>query len=480
MAETKQQSRKKKFIKDFGIYAIGNLGSKLITFLMIPLYTYFVEKPSDYGYFDLCLQVCFLMFPIITLQLRDGAFRFLLDTQDTTERSRIITFAYRTLSTTIVSTIAIALCLSMFIHIDYLWSTIVLLVVMAIYEFLAQISRGLGNNKAFIAVGLIASFGICLFSIIFVAWLNMGIMGIFLANILSRILSVVIVEYRMKTFSRFFNIKIDLKDIPKQMLSYSIPLIPVSLCWLLTTTSDRYFVSYFLGFEMTGIYAIAVRFGGLIHTLSNIFLQTWQENAIQQYHSPDRDSFFSKVFNYYLYVLCFTLIAFTFTLKLCYGWIVGANYQDSLEFVYLINLSTILFAITVYFELPYQCAKDTKRAIPSIILTAVVNITLNFILTPILHIYGVILTAIISYLTLIIYRWIDTRRYFTLHFHARTLIPLGLILFSAIPFHLNDSHLIDTLYIVFSIFILAIFTPKELQTSIINRFKKFTTKISNN
>lgn len=472
MAEIKHQSRKKKFIKDFGIYAIGNLGSKLITFLMIPLYTYFVEKPSDYGYFDLCLQVCFLMFPVITLQLRDGAFRFLLDTQDTTERSRIITFAYRTLGITIISTIALAFCLSLFVHIDYLWSTIALLVVMSVYEFLAQISRGLGNNKAFIAVGLISSLGICLFSLIFVAWFKMGIMGIFLANILARVLSIVIVEYKMKTFSRFFNIKIDLKNISKQMLNYSVPLIPVSLCWLFTTTSDRYFVSYFLGFGMTGIYAIAVRFGGLIHTLSNIFLQTWQENAIQQYNSPDRDDFFSKVFNYYIYVLCFTLIAFTFTLKICYGWIIGANYQDSLEFVYLINLSTILFAITVYFELPYQCAKDTKRAIPSIILTAIVNITLNFILTPLLHIYGVILTAIISYLTLIIYRWIDTRRYFSLHFQPRTLIPLGLILVSAIPFYLNDNHLIDALYIVLSIFILAIFTPEELKTSIINKFKR--------
>lgn len=471
MGEVKQQSRKKKFIKDFGIYAIGNLGSKLITFLMIPLYTYFV-KPSDYGYFDLCFQVCMLMFPIVTLQLRDGAFRFLLDTQDKTERTRIITFAYRTLGLTIVSTIALAFCFSMFYPVNYMWSTLALLVVMAVYELLAQVTRGLGNNKAFIAVGLIASFGILLFSLIFVVWLKMGIVGIFLANILARVVSIVIVELKMKTFSRFFNIKTDLKAISGQMLKFSIPLIPVALCWLLTTTSDRFFVKHFLGLDMTGIYAVAVRFGGLIHTLSNIFLQTWQENAIQQYNSHDRDDFFSKVFNYYIYVLAFTLIAFTFTLKICYGWIVGANYQESLEFIYLINVSTILFAITVYFELPYQCAKDTKRAIPSIILTAIINITLNFILTPILQIYGVILTAIISYLTLIIYRWIDTRRYFTLKFQARTLIPLGLILISAIPFYLNNSHLVDALYIVFSIFILVLFTPEELKASIINRLKK--------
>lgn len=472
MTETKQQSRSKKFVKDFGIYAIGNLGSKLITFLMVPLYTYFVERPSDYGYFDLCFQVCMLMFPIITLQLRDGAFRFLLETQDTIERTRIVTFVYRTLGITILTTVAVTFSISLFLHIDYLWSTIFLLVVLAIYEFLAQITRGLGNNKAFIAVGLIASLGICLFSLIFVVWFKMGIMGIFLANIIARVISIAIVEFKMKTFSRFFNIKIDLKEISKQMLKYSIPLIPVSLCWWFTTTSDRFFVNHFLGLEMTGIYAVAVRFGGLIHTLSNIFSQTWQENAIQQYNSPDRDDFFSKVFNYYMYILCFTLIVFTFTLKICYGWIVGANYQKSLEFIYFINLSTILFAITIYFDLPYQCAKDTKRAIPSIILTATVNIALNIILTPIFHIYGVIITAMISYLTLITYRWIDTRRYFTLHFQSMTLMPIILILFSAIPFYFNDNHLIDALYILFTTFILYKFTPKELKAILIKKLKK--------
>ncbi len=472
MEDVKQYSRKKKFIKDFGIYAIGNLGSKLITFLMIPLYTYFVEKPSDYGYFDLCLQVCFLMFPVITLQLRDGSFRFLLDTHDTNERSRIITFAYRTLGITIISTIAVAFCLSLFVHIDYLWSTIALLVVMSAYEFLAQISRGLGNNKAFIAVGLIASFGICFFSLIFVAWLKMGIMGIFLANILARILSIIIVEYKMKTFSRFFNIRIDWKSVSKQMLKYSIPLVPVSLCWWLTTTSDRFFVNFYLGLGLTGIYAVAVRFGAVIHTLSNIFLQTWQENAIQQYNSQDRDEFFSKVFNYYIYVLSFTLIVFTFTVKISYGWIVGANYQESLEYLYLINISTMLFAITVYFELPYQCAKDTKRAIPSIILTAVVNITLNFVLTPLLHIYGVILTAIISYLTLIIYRWIDTRRYFTLHFYKRTMIPLVLIGFGVIPFYLNHNHYIDALFIVASSIVLFYSSSPKMRDEIFGKIKK--------
>ena len=278
MTETKQQSRSKKFVKDFGIYAIGNLGSKLITFLMVPLYTYFVEKPSDYGYFDLCLQVCMLLVPVVTLQLRDGSFRFLLETQESSDRTKIVSFVYRTLFFTSSVTVAVALLTSMVIHINYLWYTIALLITMCFYEVLAQVSRGLGNNKAFIAIGLIASFGIGIFSLIFVVGFKMGIAGIFLANILARIVALLLVELKMQTLSRFFRIKVDFKQVSREILHYSLPLIPVTLCWWLTTTSDRFFVKYFLGLEITGLYAVAVRFGGVIHTLSNIFFQTWQEN----------------------------------------------------------------------------------------------------------------------------------------------------------------------------------------------------------
>lgn len=472
MGEVKTHNRGKKFLKDFGIYAIGNLGSKLITFLMIPLYTYFVEKPSDYGYFDLCLQLCMLLTPVITLQLRDGAFRFLLETQDNEKRIKIISFVYSTLGISILSTIAIGLTIALFTHIAYLWSTIALLVVMAIYEVLAHVMRGLGNNKAFIAFGLIASFGIGLLSFIFVAWLKMGILGIFLANIIARIIAVAIVEFKMKTFSKYFNLRIDYKDISKLMLKYSLPLIPVTLCWWLTTTSDRFFIKYFLGLELTGLYAVAIRFGSFIHTFSNIFFQTWQENAIQQYNSPDRDAFFSKIFNYYIYILSFILIAFTFFIKICFGWIVGPNYQSSFEYVYLVNLSTIIFAIAAYFELPYQCAKDTKRAIPSIILTAIVNVVLNLILIPIIQVYGVIITAILSYLFLTVYRWIDTRKYFTLVFQTRTVIPIILIVISALPFYLNNSHFVDALYIALSSFILFITIPKSLREELYKRIKR--------
>ena len=122
--------------------------------------------------------------------------------------------------------------------------------------------------------------------------------------------------------------------------------------------------------------------------------------------------------------------------------------------------------------MPYQCAKDTKRAIPSIILTAIVNVVLNLILIPIIQIYGVIITAILSYLFLTVYRWIDTRKYFTLVFQTRTIIPIILILISALPFYLNNSHIVDALYIVLSSFILFITIPKSLREELYKKIKR--------
>ena len=94
-----EQNRNKKLINDIGIYAIGNLGSKLITFLMVPLYTYFISDVSDFGYYDLCLSVVFFFVPFVTLQLGDGAFRFLLNVGDDKARQReVLSVTYRTLA----------------------------------------------------------------------------------------------------------------------------------------------------------------------------------------------------------------------------------------------------------------------------------------------------------------------------------------------------------------------------------------------
>ena len=439
MTQDKTQERSSKFLKDLGIYAIGNLGSKIITFAMVPLYTFFVKNTGDFGYYDLCLTVIFLIMPLATLQLRDGAFRFLLETQDQRERSKIITFIYRTLLTSVMVSLVATILLAMFTSIGYLWYCLLLLLAMSFFEVITQVARGLGNNKDFVAAGIISSMGIGVFSIVLVAFAGLGIKGIFLANILARLVAIMFLELKLHIFATYFKFNIDLGKAGRDILKYSLPLLPGSLCWWLTGSSDRWFINHFVGIDANGIYAVAFRFNGIILTLSTIFYQAWQETAILQYNSQDRDKFFSKMFNTYIGVLAILLTAYTFTLKLFYPVIVDANYQESVNYLYPMGISAVIFALSAFFDMGYQCAKDTPRTLPAIFLAAVVNLVCNLVLVKYIGVYGAIITSIITYLVLFIYRLHDMKRYFKLSLYTSSIIAAVLIPIGAIPFYLVDA-----------------------------------------
>lgn len=463
------KSRSSKLVKDLGIYAIGNLGSKVITFLMVPLYTHYVENTADFGYYDICLTVVFLLIPFVTLQLRDGAFRFLIDSPSEENRRRVVTTTYKTLFTTILFTFVATLGIATFFTVRHLWLVTSLLAAMSVQEVVAQVFRGLGNNKAFVTVGILSAFFIGVFSLVFVVWLGLGIKGVFIANILARFAAIITVELRIRTLRRFFRISVSARETVHEILSYTLPLLPGSLCWWLTGSSDRWFIQEYLGLDVNGVYAVAVRFVSILQTLALIFYQAWQETAILQYHSPDRNKFFSSVLNNYIFIICILFVCFCFTLKMCYGWLVDTNYQSSVTYIFPLAISTSIFAIVAYFDMGYQCAKDTKRTLPAIALSAVVNVALNFILVPRYGVAGAIATLIATYIVLLTYRWFDTKRYFRLHIRKRVALTVCIALATAAPFYLCTAAWHDAATIVIAVALMLASCPADTRTEVIGK-----------
>lgn len=469
--KNKTGSRSSKFVKDIGIYAIGNIGSKIITFLMVPMYTHYVDK-SDFGYYDLCFTWCLLLMPFVTLQLRDGAFRFLLDCDNDTRRKRIVTFVSRTLISTTILSCLITAALALFTNIQYLGYALGMLLAMSFQEVYSQVFRGLRNNRAFVTVGILSALGIGLFSIFFVVGLGWGIKGIFLANILARVLALIIVEARVRLITRNTRWSISSREVAHDILRYTLPLLPGSLCWWLTGSSDRLFITHFLGLDVNGVYAVATRFTGIIYTLAVIYYQAWQETAILQYNSPDRDRFFSRMFSSYITLLGLILVGYVFLLKVNYGWMVAEQYHKSLNFIYPLGLSAVIFAAAAFFDMGYQCAKDTKRTLPAIVLSAAINVVLNFLLIKPLGVYGVIVTQLVTYLVLFIYRWHDMRRYFVLKIGKLTAVPVAVMLVSALPFYHTQGIWLNMLYMILALACIIASCDKDVRELILSKFTK--------
>jgi len=165
-------------------------------------------------------------------------------------------------------------------------------------------------------------------------------------------------------------------------------------------------------------------------------------------------------------------VGYTFMLKVCYGWLVAPQYRESLNYIYPLGISAAVFAISAFFDMGYQCAKDTKRTLPAIVLASIVNILLNFALIKPLGVYGVIVTQFVSYIVLVIYRWHDMKRYFTLKMSQRTIVPIMTILLSFFPFYYNSNHLVDIAFMIAALAVVVLSCDKEIRQFIFSKLIK--------
>ena len=89
----------KRLVGNSVIFAIGNLGSKLMQFIMIPLYSYTLTT-TEYGKVDFLTTVVSLLLPIFSLDIFDAVFRYALDKDDNKQE---------TLNTSLLFTLVISL-----------------------------------------------------------------------------------------------------------------------------------------------------------------------------------------------------------------------------------------------------------------------------------------------------------------------------------------------------------------------------------
>ncbi len=463
------KSRGSKFVNDIGIYAIGNLGSKLVTFLLMPFYTYFIS-PDEYGYYDICFMVITFLMPFIMLQFKDSVFRFLVDAGDDKERKQISSIACRLMCRSSLVFIIIGVLVGFFMPIKYAMLVILLAISMSFYDVAIQVVRGLGHTKTFVSTGIIASFLICLSGILFVMILDMGVPGIFYSNILARILAILYMEIRLHVFGKYISFRLVLdKNKIKSLLKYSLPLIPATLLMWVISSSNRFVIQASLGLEENGLFSVINKFVAILETFVYIFYQAWQETALRQYSSYDRDKFFSGIFNGFAYVVAALVIVISFGLKLNYGWLVDDAYYASVKYLFLIFVAKGLNAFCMFYELGYQCTKKTAKVLPGLMMAAGVNVALNFALVDPFGIYGIIVSMIVAYAILLLYRVYDTRKMFHVSFNKNSALSVALLVISCFIFQIVDNLYLSGIYLLIVTVLLVFIVPESLKKLILEK-----------
>ena len=80
-------SRNKDLVQNTIIIFIGTICTKLLSFILLPLYTN-VLSTSEYGVVDLLTTLISLISPIISLQISQGLFKNLVDCRNNIEKQK--------------------------------------------------------------------------------------------------------------------------------------------------------------------------------------------------------------------------------------------------------------------------------------------------------------------------------------------------------------------------------------------------------
>lgn len=471
MADIKTQNRAMQMLRNLGIYAVGSIGSRLMTFLLVPIYSFFIA-PSEFGYYDICFAAIMLMLPLISMQLREGSFRFLLDATTADERTRVVTFTMVAMLRNICACLVLGVAAHLLFDIRCMWYTLVFACVFALFEVVQQMLRGLGHNKLFAGCGILSSFLIFAISVPLVVWADMGIEGVFLGNIVARVIAMLFAEWRVGVFRNYMRSDVDYRAVGREIMRFSYPLVLVNLIVLFIASGNRFFIEHFLGLHDNGLYAVAVKFAAILEAMTLIINQTWQETAIKQYSDNDRDAFYTKILNVYLWVLVALVVGISYSARLLYGYIVGTEYQESMWLVYPLVLSSMILAMLFFYDMGYQCSKNTSRQLPCLIVALVISLVTNYLFTIWWGLYGILASINVTYLFMLVYKMIDTRRYMRLRIEPRSVAMLGLLLLSGAMYYVIHNNVYVAIFFAFTMMAMAVCCPASVKQMLADKLRR--------
>lgn len=411
----------KSLIKNSFLFAIGSIGSKAISFFMLPLYTRMLTT-SDYGQLDILQTTISLLIPLVTFQVVEAVFRFSVDMRDKDSASKVLTNGIFLCLIGMLITLLLFPIFNNFEPFATYTTMFYLIMFLTIFHgIIKQFVRGLEKIKTFVAADLIYTGSFVTFNIVFLVNLRMGLRGYFLSMVLAHLVAIIVLIIFGNVF-KYLNLKSFNKKLLKTMLIYSIPLIPNGLMWWVMNVSDRYMLTYFLGFDATGIYSVSYKFPSLITLMNSIFFMAWQLSAMQEYGKEGYDNFYKNIFGVLSSFLLLITAVVLLILKPLMSVFVADAFYESWKYVPLLLVGTVFQAFSSFFGTNYTASKKTKGAFTTSVYGAIVNIGINLLLIPIWGIQAAAFSTMLAYLTMWLLRLFDTKKFVKIKIDWKSLI----------------------------------------------------------
>lgn len=416
-------NRKNKYttlVSNTFLISIGTFGSKLLTFFMVRFYTE-VLTPSDYGTADLIMQGANLLFPVISMGIVEGVFRFALGNPK--KRRNIFSAGVWVITggSAVLAAVTV-LTWSADLFDDVLWLMAIYTIASCYHSLCAQFIRAQGKMALYAGQGILNTVLVIGLNILFLLVFKWGITGYVLSTAVADILCSGFLVFKEKLW-QYLTVKPG-KGLLAHMLRYSVPLIPTTIFWWITSVSDRYMITAFLGSDANGIYAVAAKIPTLLTLMATIFLEAWQFSAIAESAGERREHirFYSKIWKIFMSAM-FLAGGVVIALSQWEIRVLSADeYYSAWQYIPLLSAAMIFSSFVTFAGSIYVVEKKSLLSFGTSMAGAAVNILLNLILIPTeLGIQGAVIATFSSYFLVFLIRSKNARKLLPFRLYSQRL-----------------------------------------------------------
>lgn len=400
----------RRLIKNTGIIAVGGMATKLVQFLLLPLYTT-VLAPAEYGAVDYLNTIALFCVPVASLLMDEALFRFLIDCKTEGDRRQAVTATVGVLGIGCILFATLMGVLELIFHPESFWWIVGLVYAGVALQMVSALLRGFGDTTGYALINFLASALTIGLNILFIVVFGWGVTGMLSATVIAQGGMAVVFALRRRVWRL-----IDLRDLSrnymKQLLKYSVPLIPNKVSWTIMNMLDRLVIMASIGPAPAGLYAVAYKFPNVMDQVYGFFYQSWKESSARALNDDgDEVAFYDAIYRAIRRFMMGIVMVMIALMPFVYDLLIDWQYHEGMLYVPILLLATYFSNISGFYGGIFTAHKDTKVMGTTTIASAVLCLILNLVLIPRFGLYGASFATIAAMFVVNEYRRIKVRAY---------------------------------------------------------------------
>lgn len=448
----------RKLLKESVVYSVGPVLEKLIGVFLIPIYTAYLT-PSDYGVLQYIITIGALLIPVIGAGLSTSFWRFRSgEDWDQGEVTLHVVLGQLMIGTCVV--------VCMILIYFYAYHTIVgfMLTVyvasralMVVYESTLLVLQAQHRVFLYLVLSISYTFTLVVCSILLIVVFDYNYSGVIYSAFWVTLAFALLFSWPLiKDIKWSLN-----KKLLNELLKYGIPLAYANIAAIVIMFSDILFLKWLSTEHEVGLYSFGYKFAMLVNVfLITPFFKSWNPMRWEIYKQKDGKATFSMVYDGLLVLLPFLALLVTAGGVLLAGFLSqNPDFLLGLMVVPVIGGAYVFYAIYYFNAMGILFADRTKYITRIMMLSAGLNLILNYLLIPAYGMYGAGIATLISYACMAIISIVVSQKlYFISRNRLLEIGQLSLLSIVVVSFFLLPDDFSIRPFGLFSLLLLASFS----------------------